>query len=225
MRTDPNTTKKHLIEAARAEFLELGWEGARGEGIRKRAKVSNGSWRHFFPGGKVGVAEAIYADLHEAVWGAALAHFDLSVVDQAHTTIRRAHAELVDRLSECRGQARLLFQLEAALPQTGAVGIVFQRDSSSRRRVEQWVAGALRPGQPAPAADMCWALVFGPVIAVSRRWASGELQEIPPEVPRRLADAAFTTLFETGQPATRGKTKKARDSTGHQASFDQLGEK
>src|ERR1700734_3521346 len=110
------TTKDRLITAARAMFEERGWEGTTGEAIRDRADVSSGSWTHFFRDGKVGVAKLIYLEADDAIWGAVLSRFAMPSRLRG-ALIEHAHEVLLARISENRGRARLLFQLEIALSQ------------------------------------------------------------------------------------------------------------
>ncbi len=76
---DPVRTRARILDAAKAEFSELGLGGARVDGIALRASVNKRMLYHYF-GGKddlfLAVLEAAYADIRDAEKALKLEHLE-----------------------------------------------------------------------------------------------------------------------------------------------------
>jgi AcrR family transcriptional regulator len=195
----PTLTRQRLRDAAMAAFLEKGWEAVTGEAIREAAEVSQGSWRHFFPGAKAEVASEIYGQIHGAVWCGAMANFELPLIGKPSASIAAAQREFVARIEEDRGRAKLLFQLQSGLQQTSAVRKINDQARLERALIAGWAEVAILDPGARPAAASCHGLVFGSAIELCRIWAMGETDELPSAALRRVADAAIAALFGMGK--------------------------
>ena len=137
-------TRAKLEDAALSLFLETGWEATTGFAIRIRADVSQGSWTHAFPGGKLEIAAAIFEGLHIKLWDAVLAEMERGKHRTYDGAVTAGLTELVRQLRHDPERCHLLFTLAPVLLAESSGGHI--RPVKQRVEVvEERLVQALRP--------------------------------------------------------------------------------
>ena len=184
---DPASTRSRLLQSAAHVFLQHGLSAASMEQVRQHAGASNGSLYHHFPT-KGQLADALYADTlrgyHAAVMrpiaGRASAQNGVKGMVRAH----------VDWVVANPARARLLQQLRHARELAG--GEWQEANAEGFAVLRAWVdkqqaAGALR----AMPFGVWVAVVFAPVISLTRHWVGQSQTSVAPKVRAALEHAAW----------------------------------
>jgi AcrR family transcriptional regulator len=216
-------TREKLLAGATAELLAEGWEKTTGTGIKRRAKVSHGSWAHFFPGGKPEIAAEIYGQLHDELWSDGLLGFKFEAGSKPQPALASALTALLRSIERQPTRWRLLLQLEASLPQVERGELVLSRQSM----VHQTIADAalrLRAGEPITSqAALIAAVVIGPAVALAAHW----LAQPPSTRTEKLASADNVAVLANSafRPITglRGPRALARQASANEPKLSQTG--
>jgi AcrR family transcriptional regulator len=214
MRYDPIVTRTRLVDTARSEFERNGFNQATGQAIWKAAKVSNGSWRHFFRNGKIDIAAAVYPGLHAEIWDAVLEGLGGPPRTPDTRPIKRALEELIKQMTSNRGRAKLFFELQVVLAKPDLDGVVVEREQAARSVVDGWVAATIGAATPSPISDLSFGLIFGPAIDLCRLWAFGQITDIPDNAAKYLAAAAAASLRSSSLPRMPPKMHDKTEETG-----------
>jgi len=210
------TTRELLLGAAQEEFSERGWEQATGVGIRKRARVSHGSWAHFSPGGKCQIAAEIYTALHNKLWPECLNALEAYGGNQP-AAIKDTVQRLVAAVERDHMLFRLLFLLERALFQTEKRSVVDDLRTTIHARLAAWATTAFScdvlRSLPGP---VIHAVTLGPALAVCGDWLNEELEDAPNTWAECLAEGAFAVLAAlsgSAEPDFSGPNRRAKNRT------------
>lgn len=195
-------TRAKLEDAALSLFLETGWEATTGFAIRIRADVSQGSWTHAFPGGKLEIAAAIFERLHIKLWDAVLAEMERGKHRTYDGAVTAGLTELVRQLHDNPERCHLLFTLAPVLLAESSGGHI--RPVKQRVEVvEERLVQALRPyskqiNSSLYVGPVLFSLLFAPTLALfeaSRR--DNDPAIVPEEVSKRCVLSAISGLKQT----------------------------
>jgi AcrR family transcriptional regulator len=194
-------TRRRVLDAALACFLEDGYERTTIARIRDRSEVSNGALFHHFRS-KEAIADALYVEaissFQEGLW---------KLLRNRPRTLRAAVRGTIDhqlRWTELHpDHARFVYmrgQLDWDSP-AGSVLAARNRDLAAAFR--KWLSPLVQSGEVRPMSMLViTAIVSGPAHSIARRWLAGQLERRPTELIDELADAAAAGL--RGRPvATR----------------------
>ena len=181
-----------LLNAARAKLAEKGFATTSMDEIRRAAEVSNGSLFHHFPT-KNALARALYiAALHDyqAAQTAVMAK-----ARSARAGIEGMVAAHIDWVLADRVSARILVELRDSTAVEGDDvdwKVVNQAAFETLRAwIQRWVDAGEMIALPF---DVWMAVVFAPVLQLTRGWALRPTQKVAPAVRRALADAAWAAV-------------------------------
>ena len=169
--------REDLLAAGLAVFDRDGFEGATVAAIRTRARISNGSFFHFF-GSKKELAGTLFLEVLHHYHAAVLAALDASTGAQAGIG-RLIHAHL-DWVVNERREARYLFEISRS-EWTDAVRDA-QRHQNSRlaEGVERWRAPLIARGELLPmTSTLFFSQIIGPAQIFCRAWLSGRDRSDP----------------------------------------------
>jgi AcrR family transcriptional regulator len=189
-------TRRRILDAALASFLEDGYDDTTVARIRARSQVSNGALFHHFPS-KESIADAIYVEaissFQEGLWDLlgtrppSLYGGVRGVIDQHLRWVER-HPDLA-RFVYMRGH------LDWVSPGGAEVATLNHRVAASFR---EWAAPFTASGEMRPVSmTMITAIVSGPAHSIARRWLAGQLSTPPSAFVDDLADAAAAGLRGT----------------------------
>ena len=208
-------TRKKLLVAAEAEFREKGWDATSGVGIRKRAKVSNGSWVHAFPDTKIQVAEEIYVPLHASLWGDPIVALTAAGPGAApEPNLLRTMTSLLSSVEVRPDDWRLLFQLEDGLAQRGLAAVPTGALQRRRLVVQEWVGRCRGEIVGDPNNPLLYPIVFGPTLMTVRAWLEHPERDTLKRWAGPLVDAAIAGLMETGALTPIGAGPRRRRPAG-----------
>jgi AcrR family transcriptional regulator len=202
-------TRRRILDAALACFLEDGYEQTTIARIRARSDASNGALFHHFPS-KEAIADALYieaiASFQEGLW---------ELVRRRPRSLRAAvRGAIVHQLSwteQHADLARFVYMrghLDWDSP-GGAEVATLNRELSTAFR--EWMAPHLESGQIRPTSmQVISAIVNGPVHAIARRWLAGQLNSSLTVFTDELADAAWAGLRGTQVPARPARRTRAQ---------------
>jgi AcrR family transcriptional regulator len=193
-------TRRRILDAALACFLEDGYERTPVARIRARSGTSNGALFHHFAS-KEAVAEALYVE--------AIASFQEGLREllrhrppSLQAGLRDAIAHQLRWTEEHPDRARFLYlrgHLEWDTP-GGRELAGLNRELAGAMR--SWMAPFAERGEVRPTTTlMITAIVGGPVHAIARRWLAGQVRAPLMSFLDELADAAHAALRGTGVPA------------------------
>jgi AcrR family transcriptional regulator len=205
-------TRRRILDAALASFLEDGYEQTTTARIRERSGASNGALFHHFPS-KEAIADALYveamASFQEGLWAlvrrrprslravvrGAIAH-QLSWTEQ--------HADLA-RFVYTRGH----LDWDSS---GGAELAALNRELAGAYR--EWMAPLVESGEIRQTSMLViTAIVSGPAHAIARRWLAGQLDAPLTAFADELADAAWAGLRGTqvrARPARHVLARRGR---------------
>jgi AcrR family transcriptional regulator len=201
-------TRRRVLDAALACFLEEGYEQTTIARIRRRSGVSNGALFHHFPT-KESVADALYveamASFQVGLWelvrkrpGSLRAAVGGTIAHQLGWTERHAEAA---RFVYMRGH------LDWDSPASAELATL-NRDLGAAFR--EWMAPLVDSGEVRPTSMLVIsALVNGPAHAIARRWLAGQIDSPPISFAEELTDAACAALRGTRVRARRGMAQSA----------------
>jgi AcrR family transcriptional regulator len=202
-------TRRRILDAALACFLEDGYEQTTIARIRARSGASNGALFHHFPS-KETIAEALYveaiASFQEGLW---------KLVRRKPRSLRAAvRGAIVHQLSwteQHADLARFVYMrghLDWDSPGGAEVAALNRKLSTAFR---EWMAPLVESGEIRPTSMLVIsAVVNGPVHALARRWLAGQLDSSLTVFTDELADAAWAGLRGTRVPARLALPAPAR---------------
>ena len=184
-------TKEAILDAAAGVFLAQGFAAASMDQIRQAAGVSNGSLYHHFPT-KAALADALYAHtlrgFHAQMFAA------VGPRTSAQNGVKGLIRAYVQWVLAHPGPARLLHDLRAGGALT-AGGEWAGTNAEGFGRLAQWIATQVQAGQMRDLPFGLWmALVFAPVMALTRQWVTGPAPVVPPKVRAALEHAAWMAV-------------------------------
>lgn len=184
-------TRETILEAAAGVFLAQGFAAASMDQIRQAAGVSNGSLYHHFPT-KAALADALYAhtlrSFHAQMLGA------IGPRTSAQNGVKGLIRVYVQWVLAHPGPARLLHDLRAE----GVLSPGGERAGANAEgfaRLAEWIAKQIQAGQMRDLPFAVWmALVFAPVMALTRQWLAQPAPTVPPRVRAALEHAAWMAV-------------------------------
>jgi AcrR family transcriptional regulator len=191
-----NDTRRRILDAALASFLEDGYEQTTIARIRRRSGVSNGALFHHFAS-KEAIADALYVE--------AMASFQEGLRELLRRKPRSLRAAVRGTIAHQLGWtqqhadvARFVYlrgHLDFESP-AGARLEALNRDLAAAYR--QWMAPLIERGEIRPASMLVIsAIVAGPAHAVARRWLADQLRSPLTSFVDELTDAACAGLGGT----------------------------
>jgi AcrR family transcriptional regulator len=197
-------TRRRILEAALACFVEAGYAQTTVERIRERSGVSNGALFHHFPA-KEAIADALYAE--------AIASFQQGLWDllerrppSLHAVVRGVIGHQIAWIEANADQARFVYargNLDSDSPGQAEVDQLNRKLAGAFR---EWLTPLVEAGQIRPMPMLVIsAVVTGPTHAVARRWLAGQVRKPLHTYTDQLADAAAAAL--TGTPAAARRTR------------------
>jgi AcrR family transcriptional regulator len=186
-------TRRRILDAALACFLEEGYEQTTIARIRERGGTSNGALFHHFPS-KEAIADALYvqaiASFQEGLW---------ELVGRRPRSLRAGVRGAISHqlrwVEEHADLARFVYMrghLDWESPSGSAVAAL-NRDIAAAYR--DWMTPLIEAGEVRPISMLLvGAIVSGPAHAIARRWLSGQLDLAPTAFADELADAAYAAL-------------------------------
>jgi AcrR family transcriptional regulator len=205
-------TRRRILDAALAGFLEDGYAQTTIAGIRTRSEVSNGALFHHFPS-KESIADALFveaiASFHEGLW---------ELVRRKPRSLRSAvRGVIVHQLSwieEHPDLARFVYMRGHLDWDSQGGSQVEDLNREIAAAIREWMAPLIEKGEIRPRSMlMISAIVTGPAHAIAQRWLVGQIDSRPTAFADQLADAAWAGLrgkpvpggVEPDLPAARGR--------------------
>jgi AcrR family transcriptional regulator len=186
-------TRRRILEAALACFVEVGYEPTTIAHIRARSGTSNGALFHHFPS-KEAIADALYveaiASFQEGLWAL--------VRRRPHSLRDAVRAAIAHQLSWTEQHADLarFVYLRGHLDwdsSGGAELAALNRELAAAYR--EWMAPLVERGEIRQTSMLViTALVSGPAHAIARRWLAGQVHSPLTAFADELADAAWAGL-------------------------------
>jgi AcrR family transcriptional regulator len=191
-------TRRRVLDAALAGFLEDGYAQTTIADIRSRSEVSNGALFHHFPT-KEAIADALFveaiASFHEGLW-----ELVGSKPRSLRSAVRGVIAHQLNWIEEHSDLARFVYMrghLDWDSPGGSEVADLNREIAAA---IREWMAPLIEKGEVRPSSMlMITAIVTGPAHAIAQRWLAGHLDRRPTVFVDELADAAWAGL--RGKPA------------------------
>jgi AcrR family transcriptional regulator len=195
-------TRKLILDAALACFLELGYEQTTIALVRERSGVSNGAFFHHFPT-KDALADALYLD--------AIGSFQRGLWQLLERRPRSLRAALRGVISHQVGwieanvdRARFVYMRGTLDWETPAGVELEQMNRKLSAAFRDWLAPLVESGRVRPMPMLVVnAIVTGPVHSIAQRWLAGQLNAPLHAYVDHLADAASSAL--SGKPGHTGR--------------------
>jgi len=202
-------TRRRILDAALARFLEDGYEQTTIARIRELSDTSNGALFHHFPS-KEAIADALYLDaiasFQEGLWELLRRRpRSLEVAVRGAITHQLAWTEQHPDL------ARFLY-MRGHLDWEAPAGVkLAELNRGLAAAFREWMAPLVESGEVRQTSMlMVTAIVSGPAHAIARRWLAGQVQSPLNAFAGELADAACAALKGTrvrsrlaGRPSPR----------------------
>jgi AcrR family transcriptional regulator len=197
-------TRRRILDAALACFIEDGYEQATIARIRQRSGTSNGALFHHFAS-KEAIADALYveaiASFQHGLW-----ELLASKPRSPRAMVRETIAHLLRWIEQHPDLARLIY-LRGNLgwdSPAGAELLALNRDLAAAYR--KWMAPLVDAGEIRPASMLVIsAIVSGPAHAIAQRWLAGQIATPLTAFVDELSDAAWA-----GLRGTQVRTRPAR---------------
>ena len=186
------STRQALLDAAVELFLTQGVEATSMDQVRSAAGASNGSLYHHFPT-RNHLARTIYeAALRDYQANLRGALGDKLSAQQGVQNLVKRHIAWVRRSPQ---QARVLHELRASTVIEGLEPDWEQANAAAYSSIKAWVARHVAEGTMQDLPFEVWmALVFGPALQLTPRWAREEAARVPTRVINALAQAAWRSV-------------------------------
>jgi AcrR family transcriptional regulator len=186
-------TRRHILDAALACFVEDGYEQATIARIRQRSGTSNGALFHHFAS-KEAIADALYVE--------AMASFQHGLWEllgrkprSPRAMVRATIAHQLHWIEQHPDLARFVYRrgnLGWDSP-AGAELLALNRDLAAAYR--EWMAPLVDAGEIRPASMLVIsAIVSGPAHAIAQRWLAGQIASPLTAFVDELTDAAWAGL-------------------------------
>jgi AcrR family transcriptional regulator len=181
-----------LLAAAVDLFLTQGVDATSMDQVRSAAGASNGSLYHHFPT-RNHLARTIYeAALRDYQANLRAALSDKVSAQQGVQSLVKRHIAWVQRSPQ---HARVLHELRASTAIDGHEPAWEQINAAAYSSIKAWIARHVAEGTLQDLPFEVWmALVFGPVLQLTPRWAQQEGARVPPRVINALAQAAWRSV-------------------------------
>ena len=171
------TVRDDLLAAGLTVFERDGFEGATVAAIRNLARISNGSFFHFF-GSKKELAGTLFLEILQRYHASMVAALDPNVgAREGIARLIRAH---LDWVVNNRREARFLFEISRA--EWGEEVRDAQRGANARlaEGVERWRSPLIARGELFPmSATLFFSQIVGPAQVFCRAWLSGRDRSDP----------------------------------------------
>jgi AcrR family transcriptional regulator len=171
------TVRDDLLAAGLTMFERDGFEGATVAAIRNLARISNGSFFHFF-GSKKELAGTLFLEILQRYHASMVAALDPNVgAREGIARLIRAH---LDWVVNNRREARFLFEISRA--EWGEEVRDAQRGANARlaEGVERWRSPLIARGELFPmSATLFFSQIVGPAQVFCRAWLSGRDRSDP----------------------------------------------
>jgi AcrR family transcriptional regulator len=201
-------TRRRVLDAALAGFLEDGYAQTTIADIRSRSEVSNGALFHHFPT-KEAIADALFveaiASFHEGLW---------ELVGRKPRSLRSAVRGVIEHqlrwIEEHPDLARFVYMRGHLDWDSQGGAEVEELNRSIAAAIREWMAPLIEKGEIRPRSMLVIsAIVTGPAHAIAQRWLAGQLDSSPTTFVDELADAAWAGLRGKPAPGRAGPTVPA----------------
>lgn len=186
-------TRRRVLDAALACFLDAGYERTTIARIRARSGVSNGALFHHFPS-KEAIVDALYVEAISS-FQAGLWELVRRPPESAEAAIRGTIAHQLQWTEEHVDLARFVY-MRGHPQRDSSAGVeiaALNRDLAAAFR--DWMAPLIEQGELLDASMlMISAVVGGPAHAIARRWLAGQVAGSLTAFVDELADAAWAGL-------------------------------
>ncbi|TAL20072.1 MAG: TetR/AcrR family transcriptional regulator [Aquabacterium sp.] len=192
----PLQTRAQILQAAGKLLLAQGLDATSMEQVRRAAGVSNGSLYHHFPT-KPQLAQAVYDDAlgryHAALLPALSNAQGTPLAAEAGVrALVSAHLEWVVAQPQAAAVLHRLRHTPAVAEAEPEIG---QRNAGALAVLGAWMRSRVEAGELADLPLPVWiALVFAPALQLTAGWLRQQPPSIPPDLRRRLADAAWRAV-------------------------------
>jgi AcrR family transcriptional regulator len=196
------TVRDDLLAAGLTVFERDGFEGATVAAIRNLARISNGSFFHFF-GSKKELAGTLFLEILRRYHASVVVALDPGV--NAREGIARLIRAHLDWVVNNRREARFLFEISRA--EWGEEVRHAQRSQNSRlaEGVERWRAPLIACGELFPmSATLFFSQIVGPAQVFCRAWLSGRDRSDP----RGQADTLIACAVRALVPPDKNGEKR-----------------
>lgn len=205
-------TRRRILDAALACFLEEGYEQTTIARIRERAGTSNGALFHHFAS-KEAIADALYLD--------AMASFQDGLWELIRRRPRSLEAAVTDAVThqlawtEQHADVARFVYLRGHLDWDAPAGEkLAELNRGLAAAFQEWMAPLVERGEVRQTSMlMITAIVSGPAHAIARRWLAGQVQSPLTAFADELAEAACAGLRGTRvrtRPAVRPAPRQGR---------------
>jgi AcrR family transcriptional regulator len=196
-------TRRRVLDAALAGFLEDGYAQTTIADIRSRSEVSNGALFHHFPT-KDAIADGLFveaiASFHEGLW---------ELVARKPRSLRTAVRGVIDHqmhwIEDHPDLARFVYMRGHLDWDSEGGSEVAELNRRIAAAIREWMAPLIEKGEIRPRSMLVIsAIVTGPAHAIAQRWLAGQLDAAPTAFVDELAEAAWAGL--RGKPSP-GRTE------------------
>jgi len=186
------TVRDDLLAAGLAVFERDGFEGATVAAIRNLARISNGSFFHFF-GSKKELAGTLFLDILQRYHASVVAALDPTL--SAREGIARLIRAHLDWVVNNRREARFLFEISRAEWSEEVRGAERRENSRLAEGVERWCSPLIARGELFPmSATLFFSQIVGPAQVFCRAWLSGRDRSDPRAQADTLIACAIRAL-------------------------------
>jgi AcrR family transcriptional regulator len=213
-------TRRRVLDAALAGFLEDGYAQTTIADIRSRSEVSNGALFHHFPS-KEAIADALFVEaissFHEGLW---------RLVARKPRSLRSAVRGVIEHqlrwIEEHPDLARFVYMRGHLDWDSEGGSEVVELNRRIAAAIRTWMAPLVSSGEIRPRSMLVIsAIVTGPAHAIAQRWLAGQIDSAPTAYVDELADAAWAGL--RGKPAG-GRTAPAAPAERSRLALELIGE-
>ncbi len=213
-------TRRRVLDAALAGFLEDGYAQTTIADIRSRSEVSNGALFHHFPS-KESIADALFVEaissFHEGLW---------DLVARKPRSLRSAVRGVIEHqlrwIEEHPDLARFVYMRGHLDWDSEGGSEVVELNRRIAAAIRTWMAPLVSSGEIRPRSMLVIsAIVTGPAHAIAQRWLAGQIESAPTAYVDELADAAWAGL--RGKPAT-GRAGPAAPAERSRLALELIGE-
>jgi AcrR family transcriptional regulator len=186
-------TRRRVLDAALAGFLEDGYAQTTIADIRSRSEVSNGALFHHFPT-KEAIADALFveaiASFHEGLW---------ELVGRRPRSLRSAVRGVIEhQLRWIEGHpdlARFVYMRGHLDWDSEGATEVAELNRRVATAIRAWMAPLIEKGEIRPRSMLVIsAIVTGPAHAIAQRWLAGQIDSPPTDFADELSEAAWAGL-------------------------------
>lgn len=195
------TVRDDLLAAGLTVFERDGFEGATVAAIRNLARISNGSFFHFF-GSKKELAGTLFLEILQRYHASILATLDPRLgASEGIARLIRAH---LDWVVNNRREARFLFEISRAEWSEEVRDAQRSQNSRLADGVERWRSPLIARGELFPmGASVFFSQIVGPAQVFCRAWLSGRDRTDPRAQAETLIACAVRALVVSDNSGER----------------------